>query len=97
MCLVLYAARDSGCLQCNLDCLKTLALAGGVAANSGLRTMLEQRAQYNGMTVYVPPLSLCGDNAAMIGCQAFYEYQAGHVAGADLNAVATMRLDNVTW
>lgn len=83
------AAKESG--------YKTLALAGGVAANSGLRAMLEQRAQYCGMTVYMPPLSLCGDNAAMIGCQAFYEYQAGHTAGADLNAAATMRLDNVTW
>lgn len=83
------AAKESG--------YKTLALAGGVAANSGLRSMLEQRARDNGMTVYMPPLSLCGDNAAMIGCQAYYEYQAGHTAGADLNAVATMRLDNVTW
>lgn len=85
----IQAAKESG--------YTTLALAGGVAANSGLRTMLEQRAQYNGMAVYVPPISLCGDNAAMIGCQGFYEYQAGHIAGADLNAVATMRLDNVTW
>ncbi len=85
----IQAAKEKGC--------KTLALAGGVAANSGLRDMLRQRADYNGMTLYAPPLSLCGDNAAMIGCQAFYEYQAGHTAGSDLNAVATMRLDNVTW
>ena len=76
---------------------KTLALAGGVAANSGLRTMLQQRADYNHMKVYYPPISLCGDNAAMIGCQAYYEYQAGHVAGSDLNAAATMRLDRITW
>ena len=59
--------------------------------------MLEQRAQYNGMKVYIPPVQLCGDNAAMIGCQAYYEYQAGHTAGAGLNAYATMRLDRVTW
>ena len=83
------AAKEYGC--------STLALAGGVAANSGLRTMLEQRAQYNGMKVYIPPVQLCGDNAAMIGCQAYYEYQAGHTAGAGLNAYATMRLDRVTW
>ena len=83
------AAKENG--------YKTLALAGGVAANSGLRTMLQQRADYNGMKVYYPPLALCGDNAAMIGCQAFYEFQAGHVAGSDLNAVATMRLDRVAW
>ena len=54
------AAKENG--------YKTLALAGGVAANSGLRTMLQQRADYNGMKVYYPPLALCGDNAAMIGC-----------------------------
>lgn len=72
---------------------KTLALAGGVAANSGLRAMLTERAQANGMRVYFPPISLCGDNAAMIGCQAYYEYLAGNVAGTDLNAVATKRLD----
>ena len=76
---------------------KTLALAGGVAANSGLRSMLQQRADYNRMKVYYPPLALCGDNAAMIGCQAYYEYKAGHIAGSDLNAVATMRLDRVPW
>ena len=58
------AAKENG--------YKTLALAGGVAANSGLRTMLQQRADYNGMKVYYPPLALCGDNAAMIGCQAYY-------------------------
>lgn len=83
------AAKDGG--------YKTIALAGGVAANSGLREMLSERAQKNGMTLYVPPLSLCGDNAAMIGCQGYYEYLAGTVAGTDLNAVATMRLDKVTY
>ena len=85
----IVAAKEGG--------YKTLALAGGVAANSGLRSMLQQRADYNHMKVYYPPLALCGDNAAMIGCQAYYEYKAGHIAGSDLNAVATMRLDRVTW
>ncbi|MGN0687131.1 MAG: tRNA (adenosine(37)-N6)-threonylcarbamoyltransferase complex transferase subunit TsaD [Oscillospiraceae bacterium] len=83
------AAKDNG--------FKTIALAGGVAANSGLRSMLEERAAKNGMTLYVPPLSLCGDNAAMIGCQGYYEYLAGAVAGTDLNAAATMKLDSVTY
>ena len=82
------AAKDNG--------FKTIALAGGVAANSGLRSMLEERAAKNGMTLYVPPLSLCGDNAAMIGCQGYYEYLAGAVAGTDLNAAATMKLDRLT-
>ena len=79
------------------NCYATIALAGGVAANSGLRSMLSERAEKNGMTLYFPPISLCGDNAAMIGCQAYYEYLAGHTAGTDLNAAATMNLDKVTW
>ena len=48
------------------------------------------------MTLYVPPLSLCGDNAAMIGCQGYYEFLAGNIANESLNAVATMSLDKVT-
>ena len=71
---------------------KTAALAGGVAANSALREMLEQRCQKHGITLYIPPVSLCGDNAAMIGSQAFYEYSAGITADGSLNAVATLPL-----
>ena len=55
--------------------------------------MLEERAAKKGMTLYVPPISLCGDNAAMIGRQAYYEYLAGVRAGTALNAAATMKLD----
>ena len=71
---------------------KTAALAGGVAANSALRSMLEQRCKQRGITLYIPPVSLCGDNAAMIGSQAFYEYSAGITADGSLNAVATLPL-----
>lgn len=74
---------------------KRLALAGGVAANSGLRETLSAAAEKNGMELFVPPLSLCGDNAAMIGAQAFYEFQKGCVANESLNAYATMSLDNL--
>ena len=49
---------------------------------------MECRAR--GLTLYLPPLSLCGDNAAMIGSQAYYEFLAGHTAGSSLNAMATM-------
>lgn len=73
---------------------KRLALAGGVAANSGLREMLAAAAEKHGMELYVPPLSLCGDNAAMIGCQGYYEYLAGHLADESLNAVATLKIEN---
>lgn len=68
---------------------RKLAVAGGVAANSRIRMDILAAARKLGVDVCLPPLSLCGDNAAMIGAQAFYEYQAGNVAGMDLNAYAT--------
>lgn len=71
----------------------TLVLAGGVSANSGLRAAMEVACRERGYTLYVPPLSLCGDNAAMVGAQGFYEFSAGHVAGADLNAYATLSIE----
>lgn len=71
---------------------KTIALAGGVAANSGLRELLTERAEKKGMKLYIPPISLCGDNAAMIGSQAYYEYLSGNTADASLNAVASLKL-----
>ena len=66
-----------------------LAVAGGVAANSRIRKDITEAAQKLGATVYMPPLSLCGDNAAMIGAQAYYEYLAGNTADMSLNAYAT--------
>ncbi len=68
---------------------KKLAVAGGVAANSRIRKDILTAAQAVGAEVFLPPLSLCGDNAAMIGAQAFYEYQAGNIADMSLNAYAT--------
>ena len=65
---------------------KKLVLAGGVSANSHLRAALETWSEKHGIAFYVPPRSLCGDNAAMIGAQAYYEFLAGNTAGADLNA-----------
>lgn len=79
------AALDNG--------YKTVALAGGVAANSGLREALSKEAEIHGMKLYIPPVSLCGDNAAMIGSQAYYEYLAGNLSDSSLNAVASLRLD----
>jgi len=64
-------------------------VAGGVAANSRIRRDIMSAAQTLGAEVYMPPLSLCGDNAAMIGAQAYYEYQAGNTADMSLNAYAT--------
>ena len=68
---------------------RVLCAAGGVAANAFIRAELERRCREAGVTLYLPPLRLCGDNGAMIGAQAYYEYQAGHTAGMDLNAYAT--------
>ena len=68
---------------------KTLAVAGGVAANSRIRKDILQAAERLGVSVCLPPLSLCGDNAAMIGAQAYYEYLAGNLADMSLNAYAT--------
>ncbi|MBE6959509.1 MAG: tRNA (adenosine(37)-N6)-threonylcarbamoyltransferase complex transferase subunit TsaD [Ruminococcaceae bacterium] len=69
--------------------LRKIAVAGGVAANSRIRRDIMSAAQTLGAEVYMPPLSLCGDNAAMIGAQAYYEYQAGNTADMSLNAYAT--------
>ena len=66
-----------------------LAVAGGVAANSRIRSDILDAAAELGADVYLPPLKLCGDNAAMIGAQGYYEYLAGNTAGMELNAYAT--------
>ncbi len=70
-----------------------LAIAGGVAANSRIRGDFETQCAKLGAELYLPPLKLCGDNGAMIGAQAYYEYLAGHTAGQDLNAYATMSIE----
>ena len=71
---------------------KKIAVAGGVAANSRIRADFKAAAEKNGLKLYIPPLKLCGDNGAMVGAQAYYEYLAGVRAGSDLNAYATMEL-----
>ena len=70
-----------------------LAIAGGVAANSRIRGDFLRETEKMGAKLYMPPLKLCGDNGAMIGAQAYYEYLAGSRAGQDLNAYATMPID----
>ncbi|MEG0839415.1 MAG: tRNA (adenosine(37)-N6)-threonylcarbamoyltransferase complex transferase subunit TsaD [Hydrogenoanaerobacterium sp.] len=69
---------------------KNIVAAGGVSANSGLRAALTQACSENSCTLFVPPLSLCGDNAAMIGSQAYYEYKAGNLADMSLNGCASL-------
>ena len=72
---------------------KTLAVAGGVAANSRIRAEVTELAQRLGVRLCLPELRFCGDNAAMIGAQGYYEYLAGHTAGPELNAFATMDIE----
>lgn len=69
---------------------RKLAVAGGVAANAHIRAAFQTQCQASGTELYIPPLSLCGDNGAMIACQGYYEYLAGHVAGQELNAIASL-------
>ena len=78
---VVRAIEETGC--------KKIAVAGGVAANSRIRRDMMTAAEKLNAEVFMPPLKLCGDNAAMIGAQAYYEYLAGNVADMSLNAYAT--------
>lgn len=73
--------------------IRKIALAGGVAANSQLRHDMKEIAEKQGIEVMYPGLILCTDNAAMIGCAAYYEYISGERAGMDLNAIPGLRLD----
>jgi len=66
----------------------TLVVAGGVAANSHLRKGLEELCKKKNIKLAIPSLKYCGDNAAMIAVQGYYELLAGNTAGTDLNAVA---------
>ncbi len=85
----LLAAKQTGA--------QTIVLAGGVSANSGLRRRMSEECARLGLKLYVPPLALCGDNGAMVGAQAYYEWQAGRVAGTNLNACATMPIDQADF
>lgn len=72
--------------------MERLALAGGVASNSALRSALEKACESNNMKFYRPSAIFCTDNAAMIGVAAYYEYMAGVRHGLDLNAVPNLKL-----
>ena len=72
---------------------KKLVLAGGVSANSLLRKRVDEEAKKRGWSCYYPPLNLCGDNGAMVGAQAYYEYLSGNIADMGLNAAATMSIE----
>ena len=69
--------------------MKTLVLAGGVAANSHIRSALSRLCERRGIRFVVPERGLCGDNAAMIAAAGYFEYQKGNFADTSLNASAS--------
>lgn len=75
--------------------LDTLALAGGVAANSALEVRLREAAEKQDIRFYFPSKTLCTDNAAMIACRGYYQSKAGHFSGLRLNAVPGLSLADV--
>jgi N6-L-threonylcarbamoyladenine synthase len=94
LCASFAAAASDNLVPRTMEALKRtgyrkLAVAGGVAANSRIRRDILQAAAKLNTEVFMPPLSLCGDNGAMIGAQGYYEYLAGNVADQTLNAYAT--------
>ena len=83
------AAKDFG--------FKKIVLAGGVSANSLLRAKTQKLCKKRGWKLYLPELKYCGDNAAMVASQGYYEFTAGVTANSDLNAYATMPIDIVNF
>lgn len=82
---VFRAANDLG--------VDTIVTAGGVSANSLLRRKMNEGCQKRGIKLYMPDKSLCGDNAAMVGSQGYYEYLSGNIADSTLNAYATRSIE----
>lgn len=72
---------------------KKLVIAGGVSANSLLRKNLTELCKQRNLQLFMPDKALCGDNAAMVGSQGYYEFLSGNIAKSDLNALATLSID----
>ena len=72
---------------------KTIALAGGVSANSELRSRFTAECKKRNIRLFYPELKYCGDNAAMVGVQAYYEFKNGNIADTTLNALATLPIN----
>ena len=91
-----YAAvellSDKAVLSAKESSSRVMALAGGVASNSGLRNTMNDKCQKAGIRLMMPPPILCTDNAAMIGSAGFYRLMRGEIAGLDLNACPSLRL-----
>ena len=73
--------------------VKNLIVAGGVAANKGLREKLTELCQEEGVNLTVPSIKYCTDNAVMIGAAGYYAYKLGRISDLNLNATATDKLN----
>ncbi|MBQ3079361.1 MAG: tRNA (adenosine(37)-N6)-threonylcarbamoyltransferase complex transferase subunit TsaD [Clostridia bacterium] len=89
---VVDALVDKTMLACRDTGAKTVALAGGVASNRKLRREIQRRGGEAGLRVFMPPASLCTDNAVMIASAAFYRLMKGEIAELTLNAQPSVRL-----
>ena len=72
---------------------KKIAVAGGVSANSELRKRMESECKKRDISLFYPELKYCGDNAAMVGVQGYYEFLDNNICDCSLNAVATLEID----
>ena len=72
---------------------KKIVLAGGVSANSVLRREMTALCERHGWELYAPELKYCGDNAAMVGAQSYYEFLNGNIADLSLNACASLIIE----
>ena len=78
------AARETG--------IKSIAIAGGVSANSGLRTALTQLGEAEGWTIYIPRFEYCTDNAAMIAMAAQFKYEQGDFTSQTVSPLPRMTM-----
>ncbi len=96
-----YIAAVVNCLTTNLmnaaemTGTEKIVIAGGVSANSVLRRELQKLCRQKKFQLFMPSLRWCGDNAAMVGSQGYYEYLSGNLAKENLNAIASLGIDKI--
>jgi N6-L-threonylcarbamoyladenine synthase len=71
--------------------IKSIALAGGVSANSGLRNAISEQKELRNWKTFIPPFSFTTDNAAMIAINGYFKYMKGHFVDQDVSPQARMK------